>query len=198
MDQLAVADVTGQTPYSSAARTRSVSQRSEVFQPTIRLEKASRTAVSQNASSPTGIRVTSATHSLFGRIGVEVPLDQIRCRPRPQILSCGPDPPLASQECALQTTADTSAAPPVCDRYRYKDTTIVGCPGLPESRSCQRHSRRARGIAIRSWRTPVDLLRRVHVGGFPVAWLHEPVPLRLTVPVPCNSGIRTEASSRCS
>src|SRR4051812_48954694 len=41
-----------QMPYSSAARIRSVSHRSEVFHPTIRRENTYRTATSQNTPSP--------------------------------------------------------------------------------------------------------------------------------------------------
>ena len=45
---------------------RSVSQRSEQRQPTIRLENASRTAASQNTPCPYGMRVASPTQSRLG------------------------------------------------------------------------------------------------------------------------------------
>ena len=52
--------------YSSAPSTRSVSARSEAFQPTIGRENASRTLASHSGPSPVGIREMSATHSRLG------------------------------------------------------------------------------------------------------------------------------------
>ncbi|SUB47729.1 Uncharacterised protein [Nocardia brasiliensis] len=66
MDQLPSRTSRTHTAYSRAPSTSSVSQRSEHFQPTIRLENASRTAASQNTPSPVGIRVASATHNRSG------------------------------------------------------------------------------------------------------------------------------------
>jgi hypothetical protein len=48
-----------------------VSQRSDVFQPAIRLENPSRTAASQKTPSPQGMRVASATHNRFGALAVK-------------------------------------------------------------------------------------------------------------------------------
>ena len=52
--------------YSSAPSTSSTSARSEVFQPTIRRENASRTLASHSGPSPVPIREMSATHSRLG------------------------------------------------------------------------------------------------------------------------------------
>jgi hypothetical protein len=54
------------SPYSSAPSTRLVSARSAAFQPTTRLEKASRTLASHSGPSQVGIREMSATHSRLG------------------------------------------------------------------------------------------------------------------------------------
>ena len=66
MNHFTVADVAGPDRILERAEDEVVSQRSEHRHPTMRLENASRTAVSQNAPCPHGIRVTSATHNRFG------------------------------------------------------------------------------------------------------------------------------------
>jgi hypothetical protein len=57
--------------YSSAPNTSSVSARLLAFQPTIRREKASRTAASHSGPSPVGMREMSATHSRLGARAVK-------------------------------------------------------------------------------------------------------------------------------
>ncbi len=48
-----------------------MSARAAVFQPTTRLENASRTLANHSTPSPVGIRVRSATHSRFGADAVK-------------------------------------------------------------------------------------------------------------------------------
>src|SRR3712207_2981148 len=71
MNHFTVADVAGPDRILERAEDEVVSQRSEHRHPTMRLENASRTAVSQNAPCPHGIRVASATHSRSGPAAVK-------------------------------------------------------------------------------------------------------------------------------
>ncbi|PPK66043.1 hypothetical protein CLV40_1117 [Actinokineospora auranticolor] len=120
--------------YSRAPSTRVVSRPSLVFQPTVRLENASRTAAGQNTPSPVGMRVASATHSRSRGRGGEVPVDQIRRRCGSWITPGRGCSPLLAQERALRLMAahqpfDPFARHPgpVAAQGRVHPRAVVGC-----------------------------------------------------------------------
>jgi hypothetical protein len=77
-------------PYSSADRMRSVSQRLEVFHPTIRRKNRSRTAASQNAGDAGGVGDPEPVRAIRD----ELPVDEVRRRRVSWVLLDGatPDP----------------------------------------------------------------------------------------------------------
>ena len=144
--------------YSKAPSTRSVSQRSLVFQPTMRLENASRTAASQNAPL-TGRDAGGVGHpEPIGLVCGELPVDPIRCRHSVRVLLGRGDPPVFAQERTLQAVLAHQPFHPLTPHP----------PALPAQRGV--HPRRPVG-ATRALVDGADLGQQLLVVAVSAAWL---------------------------
>ena len=120
--------------------------------PTIRREKTSRTAASQNTPSPQGMRVASATHNRFGPSAVNCRLTRSGAGVCLRVLSGGAAAPASTQERALPALLAPSAARlrlrptwmPSRRSCRVDPVRAVGAPGVsPRSRGCWTAARRS-------------------------------------------------------